>query len=74
MSAELLRAVLPRLALSVLFLAGCVFAYFESVYLGDQARMIADSRIEFWMWAFRLVAAASLVMAVGLAATLARFS
>jgi hypothetical protein len=62
MTAEALRALVPRLTLALLFFAGSGFAFFESVYLGDQARMIGDAKIEFWMWAFRATAAFALVV------------
>ena len=62
MTIEALRAVVPRLTLALLFFFGSGFAFFESVYLSDQVRMIGDAKIEFWMWAFRATAAIALVV------------
>lgn len=62
MTVETLRQILPRIVLALLLLSGSGLAFFESVYLGDQARLIGDAKIEFWMWAFRGVAAVALVV------------
>ena len=53
----MLRASLPRIVLSLVLIAGAFFAFFESVYLSDQAAEFHDGRIPAWMWAFRGITA-----------------
>ena len=57
----MIQWLLPRLALSSLFAVLAFFAFFESIYLRDQAAFFAansgvenaSSAIFVWMWAFR---------------------
>jgi hypothetical protein len=58
----MLRILLPRFILSVLLLSGAVFAFFESVYLRDQAIEFHEEKITLWMWAFRGITA---MLAIG---------
>lgn len=57
----MLRILLPRLALALLFLAGGIFAWYESIYLADQSRALGDGSILLWMWLFRLAAVLSVL-------------
>ena len=52
--------MIPRLALILIFLCGSIFAYIESVYMRDHAAFLGDkgSSVTFWMWAYRIIAAA----------------
>jgi len=49
--------LLPRLVLAALFLSGAFFAFFESIYLRDQAAQFLTRRIAGWKWVFRGIAA-----------------
>lgn len=62
------RWLLPRVVLAALFLAGAIFAFFESIYLRDQFAEFAAGpmmgharKIAGWMWAFRTIAALLLI-------------
>jgi hypothetical protein len=58
------RDIFPRLALAALFASAAIFAYFEGVYLGDQARELHDLSISVWMWVFRVVTAICIMIAM----------
>src|SRR2546421_417112 len=45
----MVRWLLPRAVLALLFLSAAFFAFFESVYLRDQAAEFADVKIGVWM-------------------------
>lgn len=49
----MLKLVLPRLAIALVLWMGAYFAFFETVYLQDQATQFGELRIVHWMWAFR---------------------
>ena len=66
----MLRAILPRAVLALVLLSAALFAFFESVYLHDQAVEFGEMKIVIWMWVFRGVTA-SLVLGA-LAAVLIR--
>jgi hypothetical protein len=57
-----LRAFLPRVILSLLFLGGAYFAFCESVYLRDQASEFGEAKIALWMWVFRGLAGGLILM------------
>jgi hypothetical protein len=59
----MIRWLLPRVALILLFGSAAFFAFFESVYLRDQAAQFHDGKIATWMWAFRGITAALVVCA-----------
>ena len=62
----LARTLLPRLVLSALFLAGAFFAFFESVYLREQAKEFAHANIRKWAWLVRGLAAVNSIAAVAI--------
>ena len=49
------QSLLSRLMLAALFTGGGTLAFFESIYLRDQAAEFASIGIARWMWAFRIV-------------------
>ena len=69
---RVIRELLPRLALSAIFATGAIFAFYESVYLGDQSREIGDASIVLWMWFFRLVVAACALASIAFLAGFVR--
>ncbi|HEX5316002.1 MAG TPA: hypothetical protein VFX22_05055 [Candidatus Kapabacteria bacterium] len=60
----MLRWLLPRLVLAVLFFLGAGFAFFESVYLRDQHLEFRAGRIAGWKWAFRACVAVLSVLLI----------
>jgi len=48
-----MQEVIPRILLIVLFVAGIVVTFTESVYLQDQYAEIGEAKIALWMWVFR---------------------
>ena len=52
------------MAIVVIFASAAFFAFFESVYLHDQAAQFGDGKIALWMWAFRGITAVLVVSAV----------
>jgi hypothetical protein len=59
----MLKLVLPRLAVALVLASGAYFAFFETVYLQDQAEQFGELRIVQWMWAFRAGTAILAIMA-----------
>jgi hypothetical protein len=59
----MLRLVLPRFILALVLWTGAYFAFFETIYLQDQAAQFGEIRIVQWMWAFRAGTAVLAVMA-----------
>jgi len=59
----MIRWLLPRAALVIVFCSAAFFAFFESVYLRDQAVQFHDGKIAIWMWMFRGVTAALVLSA-----------
>ncbi len=57
----MLRNSLPKIALGLTLFAAAFFAFFESVYLSDQASEFGDGKIVMWMWIFRALTAALVV-------------
>ena len=64
-----MKEILSGAVLTALLLSGAVLAWFEAIYLRDQARDFRAAAIHRWMWAVRLVSIASLAgaVAVGIA-------
>ena len=60
----MLRWLLPRAAILVIFVSAAFFAFFESVYLRDQAAEFGDGKITLWMWTFRGITAALVLSGV----------
>jgi hypothetical protein len=56
-----IRWLLPRAALAILFCSAALFAFFESVYLRDQSMEFRDGKIALWMWTFRGITAALVI-------------
>jgi hypothetical protein len=51
---------------------GAYFAFFETVYLQDQAAKFGELKIVHWMWAFRGLTAALALMAALMVLSLVR--
>jgi hypothetical protein len=59
------KELLPRLALIIIFVAGAIFAYIESVYLRDHGESLGEKggSILTWMLIYRIVAMAMIFAA-----------
>ena len=59
MTGATLRTLLPLVILGIVLAVLAAFAFFEAIYLGEQARQLgrASGRVAMWMWVFRLLTA-----------------
>jgi hypothetical protein len=57
------KELLPRIVTIIIFVTGAVFAYIESIYLRDHARLLGEKggSVATWMWVYRIVAMALLL-------------
>jgi hypothetical protein len=68
----MLKLVLPRLAIAAVLWMAAYFAFFETVYLQDQAEQFGELRIVHWVWAFRAGTAVLAIMAALMMLSLVR--
>ncbi len=58
--------LVPRIVLAAILIVAAIFAFFESIYLRDQASMFAEPRIGEWMWVFRGASVLLVVLSIAL--------
>ena len=59
-----IKELLPRIIIIIIFVTGALFAYIESVYMRDHAASLGEKSgsVTTWMWVYRVIAMALLVM------------